>query len=91
MPEHTTADFTLDEFREIVRSSVGPEEAAAVTTDAEDVPLADLGIDSLGVLEIVAQLRSKVVAGIADEDIDGDSSARRSVEVVRSMMAKPGS
>lgn len=84
--ECTMSEFTVTEFQEIVHSSLGAEEASAVQQDTLDISLADLGIDSLGVLEIVNQIRGKYSADLDDNVIDATTTPRATIELVQALL-----
>lgn len=49
-------EFTLDALRAVMRSSAGVEDGVDLDGPIADVPFADLGYDSLAVLEIASQV-----------------------------------
>jgi minimal PKS acyl carrier protein len=75
-PEYRTdgrnlvAGFTLTEFRRVVAASLQDVEGALVLTDADlDTPLDELGIDSLTVVDLTAQIQDEYGVHITDEDL----------------------
>ncbi|RSM44891.1 acyl carrier protein [Amycolatopsis balhimycina DSM 5908] len=79
-------EFTVADFKKIVQNALGPEEAAAVGPDTLDTALCELGIDSLGILEIVNQIRGTYAAEIVDHTVDENTTPRATIELVRSLL-----
>jgi act minimal PKS acyl carrier protein len=86
LEEYAMSEFTVAEFKEIVHNALGPEEASAVRPDTLDTSLDSLGIDSLGVLEIVNQIRSRYAATIPDDRVDGSITPRAAIDLVQSQL-----
>ncbi|MEV6846593.1 acyl carrier protein [Actinoplanes sp. NPDC051411] len=80
------SDFTVVEFKQIVQSALGPEEAAAVGPDTLDTRLGELGIDSLGMLEIANQIQGRFAAKIPDDRLDASLTPRNTIQLVQSLL-----
>jgi len=61
--------LTLAELKEIMRTSVGVEEGVDLDGDIADATFADLGYDSLAVLEMVSQVERRYGVSIPDEAV----------------------
>lgn len=62
--------LTLDGLREIMRYCVGTGEDVNLDGDILHTEFAELGYDSLAVLEVVTQVQGRLQVGIPDEAID---------------------
>jgi minimal PKS acyl carrier protein len=59
--------FTLDDLREIMRTSVGVDDEVDLAGEIADSEFADLGYDSLAVLELASQVQRRYSVAISDE------------------------
>ncbi len=62
--------FTLNDLRQIMRRSVGVDEAVELDGDIDGTPFDDLGYDSLAVLEIQAQIQHAVGVKLPDDALE---------------------
>lgn len=60
-------EFSLDDLRSILVGSAGVPQGADLESDFADTEFADLGYDSVAVLELAAQLSSRYGVVIDDE------------------------
>ena len=61
--------FTLDHLREIMKSSNGVDEEVDLDGDIADTEFADLGYDSLAVLELTSQVRRQFAVDFPDNAV----------------------
>ncbi|OXM55200.1 acyl carrier protein [Amycolatopsis alba] len=59
--------LTIEDLREILRSSVGVDEGVDLDADIHDVEFAELGYDSLAILELAGQLQRRYGVTISDD------------------------
>jgi act minimal PKS acyl carrier protein len=71
-------DLTLDDLLGILRSSGGEIDPAYAGADVLDVPLTDLGYDSLAVLDAIGRVRRQVGVPLSDE-VAGELHTPRAV------------
>jgi act minimal PKS acyl carrier protein len=82
--------FTLDDLREIMRASAGVDEGVDLDGDIADLEFADLGYDSLAVLEVTSQVKRRFGVPIPDEAVQEMPTPRRAVEFINEQLAKAG-
>ncbi|NUR93170.1 MAG: acyl carrier protein [Nonomuraea sp.] len=80
--------ITIDDLARIMREHAG--EAAALVPDLADVPFAELGYDSLAVLETAARLETEYSVRLSDDDIDAMETPRAFVDLVNRRLRSPG-
>ncbi len=80
--------FTLDNLREIMRSSAGLEEDIDLASDIEDVEFADLGYDSLAVLELASQVQRHYGVQMPDEAVAEMPTPGKAVEFINKRLAE---
>ncbi|OJF16157.1 acyl carrier protein [Couchioplanes caeruleus] len=79
--------FDVAELREIMSASVGVEDDVYFDGDHLDVPFADLGYDSLAILELASQIQRRYGVQIPDEAVTEDmTSPRAAVDYVNSRL-----
>jgi len=61
--------FTVDDLREILRSSVGDTDLADLNGDINGVQFDDLGYDSLALLELCRQVETRYGVRMSDDAI----------------------
>lgn len=59
--------FTMNDLREIMRETAGVEEGVDLDGDIAGVDFADLGYDSLAVLEMASQIKRRYGVLIPDD------------------------
>ncbi len=80
--------FTLDNLRQIMRSSAGLEEHVDLASNIEDVEFADLGYDSLAVLELASQVQRHYGVRIPDEAVAEMPTPGKAVEFINKRLAE---
>ncbi|MGH3694673.1 MAG: acyl carrier protein [Pseudonocardiaceae bacterium] len=80
--------FTLDDLRQIMRSSAGLEEHLDLAGDIEDVEFTDLGYDSLAVLELANQVQRRYGVRIPDEEVAEMPTPGKAVELINKRLAE---
>ena len=70
--------FTLDQLRSIMRRCAGVDESVDLDGDVADATFAELGYDSLAVLEITAQIRQELGVAVPDGAIEELTTRGRS-------------
>jgi acyl carrier protein len=76
------SEFTVDDLRRIMRSTVGVGDDVDLDADILDTPFADLGYDSLALLEITGQVAREYSVTIPDEDVADLETPRQAVDCV---------
>lgn len=61
--------FTLDDLKRIMRTSVGVDESVDLEGAITQVPFNDLGYDSLAVLEIAGTIQKELSLSLPDEAV----------------------
>ncbi len=72
--------FTLAQLSETAEACMGAGEATPLTEGNLDVPLSDLGYDSLAVLEIITRLQDTYGIRVSDAETDELQTARAIVD-----------
>ena len=79
--------FTLDDLRDLLGSIAGVDESTDLSGDIDDVPLTDLGYDSLAMLELAGQVQRRYGVPIPDDGPERMTTPRRTVEYINSRFA----
>lgn len=64
------SQFKLNDLRDIMRRSAGVDEDVDLDGDIEEISFADLGYDSLALLEVFAQIRTGRGVVLPDDAVD---------------------
>lgn len=72
--------FSLAQLSTVAEACMGTDETPPLTDENLDVPLADLGYDSLAVLEIITRLQDAYDIRVTDEEADSLQTARAIVD-----------
>jgi acyl carrier protein len=83
----TRALFTPEDLKAILVEHVGLTEADV--PDRADAALADLGLDSLAVVELQVALQSRFAFEIPDEDVQRIDTLRDAVDYVNRRLGAP--
>ncbi len=73
--------FTIEDLKRIVREGAG-EEGESLHGDVLDVPFADLGYDSVAMLETVSRIEREYGLALADEVAAEARTPRQMLDVV---------
>lgn len=76
------SEFTVDDLRRIMRTTVGVGDDVDLDGDILDTPFADLGYDSLALLEITGEVQREYSVSIPEEDVADLETPRQAVECV---------
>jgi len=88
MTEQVTDDaFTLDSLREIMRACAGVDESVDLSGAIGDRSFAELGYDSLAVLETAAKVENALSIFIPDDVAEKLITPRSFVEYVNAQVA----
>lgn len=82
------SEFTLTELTEIMRTSVGVAEGVDLNGDIVDVEFAELGYDSLAVLELASQVERRYGIPIPDEAVSEMPTPRRALEFINARLTR---
>jgi act minimal PKS acyl carrier protein len=72
-------EFTLEDLKHILRTSVGVDESIDLDSDIIDVPFAELGYDSLALLEIASSIEQQFDVSIPDDAALGMETPRAAI------------
>jgi act minimal PKS acyl carrier protein len=79
--------LTMEEFVEILRASAGEDEAVDLGGEIGDTPFADLGYDSLALLETAGRVQRTYGIDLGDETLAEADTPRRFLEAVNTSLA----
>ncbi|HEY9523952.1 MAG TPA: phosphopantetheine-binding protein [Thermopolyspora sp.] len=79
--------FTLDDVRRIMRSCAGVPDAVDLNSDIADVPFADMGYDSLAMLEMAAHVQQEFGIRIPDDAVEEMKTPQEAVDYVNRRFA----
>ena len=82
--------FTLDHLREILRADPGIDDSVELTAENATEPFAELGYDSLALLEFASQLRRRYGVQIPDDALEEMSTPVRAVDFVNRLLDSAG-
>ncbi|GAB3497753.1 acyl carrier protein [Amycolatopsis cihanbeyliensis] len=74
--------MTIDDLRRILAECAGEDENGDLGGDILDRPFADLGYDSLALMETAARITREFGVTIADDDVIGLSTPRELLDLV---------
>lgn len=79
-------EITLPELQEIMRECAGEDEAGIPLEEAADRPFAELGYDSLALLETQSRLERAYGVTLPDDTFKDVTTPRRLVEYVNGLV-----
>lgn len=79
-------EFTLDELRGIMRTCAGVEDGVDLDGAIDDVPFADLGYDSLAVLEMVGRVERTYGIPLTDDAVSAMPTPGKAVDFINAQM-----
>lgn len=78
----TAREMTLDDLIGVLRDCAGEAEGVDLSGDILDVPFADLGYDSLAMLEAASRVERERGVELADEAVGTAGTPRRFLALV---------
>jgi act minimal PKS acyl carrier protein len=82
------SEFDVAQVKEIMLASAGAPEGGELDGDISDVEFADLGYDSLAVLELCSQVERRYGITISDDALGEMPTPARAVEYVNLLIEK---
>jgi minimal PKS acyl carrier protein len=79
--------FTLDDMRRIMGGCAGVPESVDLADDIGETTFADLGYDSLAVLEMAARIQQEYGVRIPDDAVDEMKTPQSAVDYVNRRLA----
>jgi act minimal PKS acyl carrier protein len=76
------SQFTTEDFKRIVRVTVGVDDSVDLDGDILDTSFSELGYDSLAVLEIANKIKKEFGVAIPDEAIPDLATPRMTIDYV---------
>jgi minimal PKS acyl carrier protein len=87
----TTVSFTEADLLRILREAAGVDEQVDLDNrDVSDIPLKELGYDSLAVLEFAARAERAYDIGIPDSDLEIEMTPRQIVAYINGRLTESG-
>jgi len=87
----TSLGFTETDFFRILREAAGVDEQVDLAgQDVTDIPLKELGYDSLAVLEFAARAERAYDIAIPDSDLENEMSPGQIVAYINRRLTEPG-
>ncbi|KNB51250.1 acyl carrier protein [Streptomyces caatingaensis] len=77
--------FTLDDLAKLMREC-GGEDQEGLCGDTLDVPFADLGYDSLALLEITTRIENRYSVSIPEDMATGMKTPREAIDYVNTLV-----
>ena len=74
--------MTIDDLRRILTECAGEDESVNLADDILDTPFAELGYDSLALMETAARIKQEFGVEISDEEIATIQTPRALLEAV---------
>ena len=82
--------FTIDDLRELMRSSAGVDDSVDIDGDIADLEFEELGYDSLAVLEMASQVQRTYSVPMPDECTEYMTTPRLAVDYINEQFEKAG-
>lgn len=79
--------FTLDDLKAIMRRAACAEDASRLDGDTADTSFADLGYDSLAVLDVAARIQEDFRVRMSDDLVERLVTPGDAVKVVNELLA----
>jgi minimal PKS acyl carrier protein len=81
-------ELTLDELRRIMLEAAGADEGIDLDGDILDVPFADLGYDSLAMLETSARIEREIGVELSEDSLfESADTPRALMDMVNAMLS----
>lgn len=74
--------LTIENFKLILRSAAGVDDESLLGSDFLDVSFADLGFDSLAILEVTNEIERSLRMRLPDDEVDPATTPRSLFEQV---------
>ncbi|MGP4003262.1 acyl carrier protein [Streptomyces sp. 8N706] len=85
----TTTALTLEDLTRIMRECAGEDESVNLEGDILDVPFADLGYDSLALLEAAGAVERKLGVKLSDDAVGEAGTPRLFLALANETVASP--
>ncbi|UOZ08282.1 MULTISPECIES: acyl carrier protein [unclassified Amycolatopsis] len=82
------SEFTLLELKEIMTTSAGVDEGVELDGDIAGVEFADLGYDSLAMLELRSQVERRYGVSLPDDAVSETTTPGDAVAFVNDLLSK---
>jgi act minimal PKS acyl carrier protein len=82
----TTEPFTIDDLRQVLRAAAGEGDGVSLDSDILDVSFADLGYDSLALLETGGRIERERGIELADSTITDAETPRALITCVNEQL-----
>jgi act minimal PKS acyl carrier protein len=82
------SSFTAQDLKRILRSCGGVEDVGDLDGPALDTPVAELGYDSLAMLEVASIVQREYGVAIPDEALEYMTTPRTTVEYVNARLSE---
>lgn len=82
-------EFTADDLRRIIRTTVGTDESVDLDGDILDVAFSDLGYDSLAVMEVTGRIGKELPVSVPDEVVGDLETPRAVIDYVNRQLGAP--
>ncbi|XVQ14176.1 acyl carrier protein [Spirillospora sp. CA-255316] len=83
----STTEMTLPELKETLLAAAGESEGVDLDGDIADVPFADLGYDSLAILETGGRVEKKYGISLDDDDITSAETPGELLKLINASLA----
>ncbi|MFF3505745.1 acyl carrier protein [Streptomyces sp. NPDC003247] len=83
----TVTELTVEDLTRIMRESAGEDESVDLDGDILDADFAELGYDSLALLETAGRIARDYGVELSDDDLDGVATPREFLDVVNRTLA----
>ncbi|KNB49920.1 acyl carrier protein [Streptomyces caatingaensis] len=81
-------EFTLSDLEEILSAASGTDEPVELGGERADAPFAELGLDSLAILELCGRLERRYGVSVADDAVAEMPTPAAAVAYVNALLAK---
>ncbi|RVX44143.1 act minimal PKS acyl carrier protein [Nonomuraea polychroma] len=81
-------EFTLEDLKQTLRAIAGQDEQVDLDGDIHDTPLADLGYDSLALLELASHLEKRYSVAIPDDAVHEMETPRAAIAYINARLAE---
>lgn len=82
------SEFTMDDLRDLMRTSVGVDEGVDLDGPIDDTELTELGYDSLALAEVLSQINRRYKVSISEDAAVELTTPGAVVRLVNEMLAQ---